>query len=61
MTSREQQALKAINRAGGTGSTATIGRDMGISPDYAEQICRDLVWQGKVFRKGRHYTVGMAK
>jgi len=56
VTTREQQVLKAISKAGGSASPATIGREMGISPDYAEQICRDLVWHTKLFRKGRHFT-----
>ena len=61
MTAREQQVLKAIEKAGGRASSAIIGRQMGISSDYAEQLCRDLVWQGKILRKGRHFMTRMTK
>ena len=57
MSDREQQVLKAIENAGGSASAVKIGREMGISSDYAEQICRDLVWHGKVVAKGRHFVM----
>ena len=56
MTDREQQVLAVIESAGGTASAVAIGCETGISPDYAEQICRDLVWRGKLYRKGRHFV-----
>lgn len=57
MTDREQQVLNTIRKAGGTASASTIGRETGISSDYAEQLCRDLVWQGRVIARGRRFVV----
>ena len=57
MSDREQQVLMAIQKAGGSASPATIGGEMGISPGYAEQICGDLVWHGKLFREGRRFVI----
>ena len=57
MTDREQQVVSVIKKAGGSASPTAIGREMGVSPDYAQQLCRHLVWHGKLFAKGRHFEI----
>ena len=57
MTSREKEVIKAIKSVGGTAHPTKIGKALGISGDYAEQICRDLVWAGYLLKKGLKYGI----
>lgn len=57
MTSREKEVIKAIKSLGGTAHPTKIGKQLGISGDYAEQICRDLVWAGYIIKKGLKYAM----
>ncbi len=61
MTAREQEVMKIIEESGGSASPTAIGREMGVSPDYAEQLCRHLVWLTKLYRRGRHFEVRTTK
>ncbi|MFQ5901876.1 MAG: hypothetical protein ACE5IH_10010 [Thermodesulfobacteriota bacterium] len=55
MTSREKEILKIVKTQGGDAHPTTIGREMGITGDYAEQLCRDMVWMGYFIKKGLRY------
>ncbi len=57
MTSREKEVVTVIKGHGGPTHPTKIGKAMGVSGDYAEQICRDLVWQGYLTKKGLKYGV----
>ena len=57
MTSREKEIMTVIKEYGGPTHPTKIGKAMGISGDYAEQICRDLVWQGYLIKKGLKYGI----
>ena len=57
MTSREKEVVKAVKSLGGEGHPTKIGKAMGISGDYAEQLCRDLVWAGYLIKKGLRYAI----
>ncbi len=57
MTSREKEVVAIINEYGGPTHPTKIGKTMGVSGDYAEQICRDLVWNGFLFKKGLKYGI----
>ncbi len=57
MTSREKEVITVINEYNCPAHPTKIGKAMGVSGDYAEQICRDLVWQGYLVKKGLKYGV----
>ena len=57
MTSREKEIIKAIKSLGGEAHPTKIGKALGISGDYAEQLCRDLVWAGRLIKKGLRYRI----
>ncbi len=57
MTSREKEIIKAIKSLGGQAHPTKIGKALGISGDYAEQLCRDLAWAGYLIKKGLKYAM----
>ena len=58
MTSREKEVISVIKSLGGIAAHPTkIGKAMGITGDYAEQICRDLVWAGYLVKNGLKYAI----
>ena len=57
MTSREKEIVTVIKAYGGPTHPTKIGKAMGVSGDYAEQIWRDLVWQGYLVKKGLKYDI----
>lgn len=57
MTSREKEVISAIKSLGGEAHPTKIGKAMGISGDYAEQLCRDLVWMGVLVKKGLRFKL----
>ena len=57
MTSREKEVMKAIESLGGEAHPTKIGKVLGISGDYAEQLCRDLVWSGYIIKNGLRYAI----
>ncbi len=57
MTSRGKETIKAIKDLGGTAHPTKIGKALGISGDYAEQLCRYLVWAGYLIKKGLKYAI----
>ncbi len=57
MTSREKEVVTVIKEYGGPTHPTKIGKAMGVSGDYAEQICRDLVWHGYLVKKGLKYDI----
>jgi len=42
----EREALEAIAEAGGHSGKTAIGRSMGVSSLYAEQLCKKLAGKG---------------
>ena len=56
MTAREKEIFNVVKELGVAHPTA-IGVRMGISPDYAEQLCRDMVWKKLFLKKGLKFTL----
>lgn len=57
LTSREKEILESVKKLGGIAHPTAIGKVMGISGDYAEQLCRDMVWQGRFVKVGLKFQV----
>ena len=57
LTKREKEVLAVLEELGGEAHPTKIGVMMGISGDYAEQLCRDMVWYGYFLKKGIRYGV----
>ena len=57
MTGREKEILAIVEKLGGVAHPTRIAKDMGITPDYAEQLCRDMTWYGYFVKKGLKYAV----
>ncbi|MFQ5841332.1 MAG: hypothetical protein ACE5I8_02745 [Thermodesulfobacteriota bacterium] len=57
MTKRENEIFETLKRLGGEARPTEIGKDMGISADYAEQLCRDMVWMGHFIKHGLRYAI----
>lgn len=57
LTTREKEILQIVTDLGGVARPTRIGEAMGISGDYAEQLCRDMVWYGYFIKKGIRYAV----
>lgn len=57
MTAREKEIFEVVKTLGGIAHPTKIGREMGISPDYAEQLCRDMVWQGRFIKQGLKFKI----
>ena len=57
MTTREKEVVQTINDLGGVAHPTAIGKRMGVSGDYAEQICRDLVWHRVLVKRGLKYAL----
>ena len=57
MTSREKEVIEVLKSFGGEAHPTKIGKAMGISGDYAEQLCRDLVWASYLIKKGLRYKI----
>ncbi|MFQ5904556.1 MAG: hypothetical protein ACE5JO_12800 [Candidatus Binatia bacterium] len=55
MTGREREIIEVLTKLEGQAHPTTIGKAMGISPDYAEQLCRDMVWMKYFVKKGLKY------
>ena len=60
MTSREKEVCQAIGKLGGKAHPTAIGKAMGVSGDYAEQICRDLVWHNVLAKEGLKFRLARA-
>ena len=60
MTSREKQVCQVIGNLGGKAHPTAIGKRMGVSGDYAEQICRDLVWHKLLVKEGLKFSLARA-
>ena len=56
MTGREKEIFKIVKDLG-TAHPRNIGARMGISGDYAEQLCRDMVWLRHFVKKGLSYSL----
>jgi len=56
MTNREKEIFNAVKGIG-TAHPRKIGARMGISADYAEQLCRDMVWLRHFVKKGLSYSL----
>ena len=52
MTSREKEVCQAVRDLGGKAHPTAIGKRMGVSGGYAEQLCRDLVWHHALVKEG---------
>jgi hypothetical protein len=59
MTGREKEIFNIVKELG-TAHPREIGKRMGISSDYAEQLCRDMVWLKHFVKKGLSYSLALA-
>jgi len=57
MTAREKEIFEVVEKLGGIAHPTKIGKEMGISADYAEQLCRDMVWQSKFIKHGLKFAI----
>ena len=57
MTTREMEIIRAVKNLGGIAHPTAIGKKVGISTDYAEQICRDLIWMGCLVKEGLKFKL----
>ena len=57
ISQREKETLEVIKSLGGVVHPTKIGRAMGISGDYAEQICDYLVWKKYLVRQGLKFQL----
>ena len=57
ISQRERETLEVIKGLRGVAHPTKIGRAMGISADYAEQICDYLVWKKCLVRKGLKFEL----
>ena len=57
MTTREKEVIEAIRKLGGIAHPTAVGREMGISGGYTEQLCRDLVWSGALAKTGLKFKL----
>ena len=60
MTPREKEACQVIRKLGGKAHPTAIGKLMGVSGDYAEQIRRDLVWHKALVKEGLKFSLAGA-
>lgn len=56
MTKREREIFQAVKELGRAHPKA-ISERVGISPGYAEQLCRDMVWLRHFIKKGQFYEI----
>ncbi len=56
MTGREKEIFNVVKEIG-TAHPREIGARMGISADYAEQLCRDMVWLKHFVKKGLKFAL----
>ncbi|MDA2925955.1 hypothetical protein MYX78_01780 [Acidobacteria bacterium AH-259-G07] len=56
LTKREREILEIVKKLG-MAHPREISQMMGISAGYAEQLCRDLVWQRELVRRGLRFEV----
>ena len=61
MTTRERELYAWIQELGGTAHPTVLGVKMGISGDYAEQLCRDMVYYGWFLRDGQKFKLNPRK
>lgn len=57
MTFRERQIYEALKKLGGEAHPRVIGEEMGISRDYAEVLCREMVLRMHFAKKGLKYAI----
>ncbi len=57
MTAREKEVFEAVKKLGGIAHPTKIGKEMGISADYAEQLCRDMVWKCEFVKQGLKFKI----
>ena len=60
MTSRERQIYSVVQELNGA-PPSVIGVNMGISSDYAEQLCRDMTWMGWFIKDGLKFKLNPRK
>ena len=56
MTKREREIFQIVRELR-KAHPRDISEMMGISPGYAEQLCRDMVWLRHFIRKGQFYEI----
>ena len=56
MTGREKEIFNIVKELG-VAHPRKIGKRMGISADYAEQLCRDMVWLKHFVKKGLSFAL----
>ncbi len=60
MTGREKEIFNVVKELGGSAHPTRMADVMGISPDYATQLSRDMVWMGYFKKKGLHFELAPA-
>ena len=60
MTFREREIFSVVKELKKAHPTA-IGKRMGISADYAIQLCRDMIWAKYFVQKGLYYEIAPGK
>jgi len=56
MTKREKEIFQTVKELG-ISCPREISERVGISPDCAEQLCRDMVWLHIFIKKGPCYEI----
>ena len=57
ISQREKEVLEVIKDLGGVAHPTSIGKAMGVTGDYAEQMCDYLTWKKYVVRQGLKFRV----
>ena len=57
MTFRERQIYEALEKLGGAAHPKYIAQEVGISRDYAEILCREMVVRTHFVKKGLKYAI----
>ncbi len=60
MTKRERQIFQTVKELG-KAHPKDISDRVGISPGYAEQLCRDMVWLRHFRKRGLFYEIAQGK
>ena len=57
ISQRERETLDVIKGLGGVAHPTVIGKAMGVTGDYAEQICDYLTYKRYVVRQGLRFRL----
>ena len=57
ISQREREVLDVIKGLGGVAHPTLIGKAMGVTGDYAEQMCDYLAWKKYLLRQGLKFRL----